>query len=160
MTEKPQDRPIRRRDRALGEAEALEILDRSTWGVLATVGEDGWPYAVPLNHALVDGALVLHCASSGHKLENLAGEPRVSYCAVASEEVLPAELATRYESAIVFGRARRVDNEAEKRAALEQFGRRFAPEHPAEIQDSIAKDLGRVVVLRIEIERVTGKARR
>ena len=151
--------PIRRRDRALEGPEALAILGKAEWGVLATVGADGWPYAVPMNHALVEGALLLHSAREGHKLENLQAEARVSYCVVTQAETLPLELATRYESAIVFGRARLVTDEAERRAALQSFGARFAPDHPEVVARETAKDAFRTAVLRITIERVTGKAR-
>jgi hypothetical protein len=151
---------MRRRDRELSEAEALDLLARSEFGVLATVGPDGWPYAVPVNHALVDGALLIHCATAGHKLDNLAFEARVSYCVVTQAEVLPEELATRYESAIAFGRAVRLEDEAERRAALRAFGLRFAAQHPESVHREIEKDLFRTVVLRLDLEHVTGKARR
>ena len=111
-------REVRRRDRGLGEEEAREILARAEHGVLATVGKDGWPYAVPLNHVLAGDVLYLHCALEGHKLENLAHEERVSYCAVATAEVIPAELSTLYESAVVFGRATLVTDAEEKHRAL------------------------------------------
>jgi len=153
------DHAMRRRDRELSEAEAWAILDKASWGVLATVGFDGWPYAVPLNHALVDGALILHSATSGHKLDNLTGDTRVSYCVVTESEVLPAELSTRYESAIVFGKATLIHDEAAKRQALGAFGQRFAAGHPEAVAE-IDKDLFRTAVLRISVERVTGKARR
>ena len=152
--------PMRRRDRELSEAEALDILARSEFGVLATVGPDGWPYAVPVNHALVDGSLLIHCATVGHKLDNLASEARVSYCVVTQAEVLPEELSTRFESAIAFGRAVRLEAEAERRAALRAFGLRFAAPHPDLVQKGIEKNLFRTVVLRIDLERVTGKAHR
>jgi hypothetical protein len=153
-------REIRRRDRALSEAEAWEILGRSEWGVLSTLGEDGWPYGVPVNHVVVEGQIYAHCAQTGHKLENLAFESRVSYCAVAHSEVHPTDLSTDYESAIVFGRAARVSDEGEKRLALEALLTRFAPHHPAEGAESLRKDFARTEVLRITPERVTGKARR
>ena len=47
-------------------------------GVLATVGEDGWPYAVPLNHVLAGDVLYVHGATEGHKLDNIAHEARMS----------------------------------------------------------------------------------
>ena len=81
--------PMRRRDRELSGAEALDLLREAEWGVLATVDAEGWPYAVPVNHAVVDGDLVIHCATAGHKLENLAFNPKVSYCAVTQAETLP-----------------------------------------------------------------------
>lgn len=152
--------PLRRRDRAITEAEALEILRRAEWGVLATVDADGWPYAVPVNHALVDGALIVHCATAGHKLDNLAANAKVSYCAVTVAETLPEELATRYASAIVFGRARLLDDDGEKREALRALGARFAPHLPDFVEKEIDKDLFRTAVIRIDLDRVTGKARR
>ncbi|MBI4911237.1 MAG: pyridoxamine 5'-phosphate oxidase family protein [Acidobacteria bacterium] len=151
---------MRRGDRELSEAEALDILARAEWGVLATVDLDGWPYAIPMNHALLDGGLILHSAPSGHKLDNLAGEAKVSYCVVTAAEALPLELSTRYESAVVFGRARILAEPGEKAAALRALGLRFAPGHPELVERELAKNFARTAALRIEIERVTGKARR
>ena len=94
---------LHRSDRAASPAQAREILDRAEWGVLSTVGEAGWPYGVPLNHVRVGDVLYMHCALDGHKLDNLEHEPRASYCAVALHQVKPAELSTRFESAIAFG---------------------------------------------------------
>ena len=152
--------PMRRRDRELALPEAWEILHRAEWGVLSTQGADGWPYGVPVNHVVLEGRIYVHCAQAGHKLENLAFEPRVSYCAVAHSEVQPAELATDYESAVVFGRAELVTEDAEKRRALEALLKRFAPQHPAEGAEAMRKESGHTAVLRITPERVTGKARK
>lgn len=151
--------PLRRRDRALDETEALRLLQEAEWGVLATVDEAGWPYAVPVNHAVVDGSLIIHCATVGHKLANLAVNDKVSYCAVTLAETLPLELATRYASVIVFGRGELLTDEDEKRAALRVLGMRFASEHADMVAREIEKDLFRTAVVRIRIERATGKAR-
>jgi nitroimidazol reductase NimA-like FMN-containing flavoprotein (pyridoxamine 5'-phosphate oxidase superfamily) len=144
----------------LGEAEALQLLQEAEWGVLATVDAKGWPYAVPVNHALVDGDLIIHCATAGHKLDNLAFNPKISYCAVTQAETLPLELATRYASVIVFGQAELVSEGGEKRRLLRALGLRFAAEHAEMVDREIDRDLFRTAVLRIRIERATGKARR
>jgi len=151
--------PMRRRDRELSETEALRLLEEAEWGVLATVDAEGWPYAVPVNHAVVGGDLVIHCATAGHKLDNLASNPRISYCAVTLAETLPLELATRYASVIVFGQAELVVDEGEKHRLLQSLGLRFAAEHPEVVEREVAKDLFRTAVLRIRILRATGKAR-
>jgi hypothetical protein len=151
---------MRRRDRALTEAEAWEILARAEWGVLSTLGEDGWPYGVPVNHVVQDARIYIHCAQAGHKLENLAFESKASYCAVAQSEVRPAELSTNFESAVVFGRAALVTDESEKRLALEALLVRFAPDHPDEGAEAMRKDYARTALLRLTPERITGKARR
>lgn len=151
---------MRRIDRSVSETEAREIMTRADHGFLATVGEDGWPYAVPVNHVLAGELLYFHCALSGHKLENLAQEPRVAFSAVASAEILPKEVTTRYESAIVFGRASVVEDPLEKRQALELLGLRFCAGFEAEIQEEIRKDGPKTIVVRIRIERITGKTNR
>lgn len=152
--------PMRRCDRELTAPEAWGFLRRAEWGVLSTLGEDGWPYGVPVNHAVVEDRIYIHCAQAGHKLENLAFESRVSYCAVASSVVQPAELSTDFESAVVFGRAELVTADAEKRQALEALLARFAPQHPAEGSEAMRTEYGRTAVIRIVPEHVTGKARR
>ena len=151
---------MRRIDRSLGEAEAREIMARADHGFLATVGADGWPYAVPVNHVLAGDLLYFHCALNGHKLENLALEERVVYSAVASTEISPKEVTTRFESAIIFGRANVVEDPIEKRQALELLGHRFCAGFEAEVQEEIHQDGAKTVVVRIRIERITGKANR
>ena len=151
-------RDIRRSDRALSEDRAREILARAEHGVLATLGADGWPYAVPVNHVLSGDVLYIHSAVEGHKLDNLAHEERVSYCAVAGATVLPAELSTLYESAVVFGRAALVTDPAEKRRALELLAVRFCGWLSPGAEEAIATSASRTAVVRIRLERITGKA--
>jgi nitroimidazol reductase NimA-like FMN-containing flavoprotein (pyridoxamine 5'-phosphate oxidase superfamily) len=153
-------REVRRSDRALSENQAREILARAEHGVLATLGTDGWPYAVPVNHVLSGDTLYIHCAVEGHKLENIAHEARVSYCAVASASVLPAQLSTLYESAVVFGRAAFVTDPAEKRRALELLAIRFCGALSPEAESAIATSASRTAVVRIRLERIAGKAHR
>src|SRR5512146_2802730 len=98
-------RPIRRSDRALTNEQAAEILQKGEYGVLSTVSPDGQPYGVPVSFAYADNALYFHCAVEGHKRDNLASNPRVSFCVIGGTEALPDKFATRYESAIVFGKA-------------------------------------------------------
>jgi hypothetical protein len=153
-------RNIRRSDRALTEEQAREILARPEHGVLATVGADGWPYAVPLNHVLSGDALYVHCAVEGHKLENIAHEERVCFCAVAGARVLPDSLSTLYESAVVFGRAALVTDPAEKRRALELLAVRFCGTLSPEAEKAMATSASRTAVVRIRLERIAGKAHR
>ncbi len=153
-------REVRRSDRALTEDQAREILARAEHGVLATLGADGWPYAVPVNHVVSGDAIYIHCALEGHKLENIAHEERVSFCAVAEARVLPAKLSTLYESAVAFGRAAVVTDPAEKRRALELLAVRFCGALTPEAENVIAASGSRTAVLRIRIERVSGKAHR
>jgi nitroimidazol reductase NimA-like FMN-containing flavoprotein (pyridoxamine 5'-phosphate oxidase superfamily) len=153
-------RDIRRSDRALTDDQAREILARAEHGVLATVGAEGWPYAVPVNHVLSGEVLYIHSAVEGHKLENIAHEERVCFCAVADARVLPAKLSTLYESAVVFGRAALVTDAVEKRRALELLAVRFCGALSPEAEDAIANSFSQTAVVRIRLERIAGKAYR
>jgi uncharacterized protein len=153
-------RDIRRSDRALTDDQAREILARAEHGVLATVGAEGWPYAVPVNHVLSGEVLYIHSAVEGHKLENIAHDERVCFCAVADARVLPAKLSTLYESALVFGRAALVTDAAEKRRALELLAVRFCGALSPEAEEAIANSFSRTAVVRIRLERIAGKAHR
>lgn len=153
-------REIRRRDRALTDDEAREILARAEHGVLATLGADGWPYGIPVNHVLSGNALYIHCATEGHKLDNIAHEDRVSFCVVTGARVLPATLSTLYESVVVFGRAALVTDAAEKRQALELLAIRFCGSVTPEAERTIATTAAQTGVVRIRLERITGKAHR
>ena len=62
-------REMRRNRQQLTDAESVAILERNTHGVLAVCGDDGYPYAVPLNHFMMDGRVYFHCAVEGHKLD-------------------------------------------------------------------------------------------
>ncbi len=153
-------RDIRRTDRQVSEQEARVILARAEHGVLATAGPDGWPYAVPVNHVFSGDRLYVHGAPEGHKLDNIACEERVSYCAVASAKVAPEHLSTLYESAVAFGRAHVVNDPAEKREALEMLVRRFCGGITPEAENALREWFPRATVVRIDIERITGKAHR
>ena len=109
-----------RKERELSEAEAYRILGQAGDGVLATMGEDGYPYAVPMNHVLADGALYLHSALTGHKLDNLAFCDKVSYCVVTEREVVagyPDRILPRDEAAAKALKARTLTNLYNERPA-------------------------------------------
>jgi len=152
-------RKLRRQDRAISAEETLALLDRSEHGVLSTTSPDGAPYGVPVNYCLLDGAIYFHCALDGHKLDNLQAEGRVSFCVIGQTEVQASQFATRYESVIVSGRADEVFAE-EKQKALEGLLAKYSPHFIAEGRRYIEVHLDQTRVIRIDIEAVSGKARR
>ena len=96
--------PMRRSERELSFEQAVEILRNGSWGVLSTIGADGYPYGVPVNYAYDDGKIYFHCAkNSGHKQENLIFSGKVSFSVVTESEVDAEHLTTKYRSAIAFG---------------------------------------------------------
>lgn len=152
---------IRRKDRALPGADALALLERGEYGVLSTVDGDGAPYATPLSYVMIDGSILFHCAQVGHKIDNLSRDARVCFCVVgAVQAVYEGGFTTNYQSALAFGTARKVTDAMEKRAALMALAKKYLPEHMAKAPGDIEGSLEATAVYRIEIESITGKARR
>lgn len=152
-------RPMRRKDRETSAEEALALLDSAEYGVLSTVGTDGQPYGVPLSYVYRDGRLYFHCAGSGRKLENIAHEPRVSFCVVGDTRVLPDLFATEYESAMVFGEASAVSG-AERRQGLVWLLEKYCPDFMEEGLRYIESQDAATRLFRIDVQQISGKARR
>ena len=118
---------MRRSKQELPLAESLAILEKAPTGVLGVLDGDGYPYTVPLNYVYQDGQIYFHCAKAGHKLESLQRHDKVSFCVVALDEVVPQRFATRYQSVVVFGRARVIADDAVRRIALQALIQKYSP---------------------------------
>lgn len=151
-------REMRRKKQALSIEESIAILERGTTGFLAVHGDDGYPYVVPLNYAYIEGALYIHCAKHGHKVDAIAKDPKVSFCVVDRDEVMPELFATSYRSVIAFGRAQLLEGEDEKRTFIELLGRKYNPTDEEGLQREIEMDFSRLAMIKIDIEHLTGKA--
>lgn len=151
-------RPMRRSAQALDSAACVEILERGTSGVLALAGDGGWPYAVPLSYAFDGEKLYFHCAREGHKLDAIRREARASFCVVDRDDVKPAEYTSYFRSVIIFGRVRVLEDEAQKRAAIELLARRYFPEDSAENRRrAIEREWAGLCMLEMDIEHMSGK---
>ena len=120
-------RPMRRAKQELSRAVCEEILHEATSGVLAVSGDDGYPYAVPLSYVYTGGKVYFHCATTGHKLDAIAANPKVSFCVIQQDEVVPERFTTHYRSVILFGTARVLTDPSEKMRALEALSDRYCP---------------------------------
>jgi uncharacterized protein len=150
---------LRRKERALAESEAREILERGEYGILSTCDPDGQPYGIPLSYCLENNAIYFHCAVEGHKLNNIAADSRVSFCVVGKTEVLPDQFATRYESVVISGRATEVFAE-EKQRALEGLLAKYSAAFRLPGLDYIEGKRELTKVFKVSIEDICGKARR
>ncbi len=150
-------RDMRRSEQALTEADSTKILENCSTGVLAVSGDDEYPYAVPLNFFYDDGKIIFHCASEGHKIDAIGRNDKVSFCVIEKDDVDAEELNTDYRSVIVFGRARILTGDDERRAALEKIGRKYAREFEENIQREIKSDWNNVALVEIAIEKISGK---
>lgn len=149
---------MRRAAQALTEDECVDVLRRGTAGVLALAGgPDEWPYAVPMSYAYRDGVVTFHGAMEGHKHELIAANSNASFCVIDADEVVPADYTTRYRSVICFGAIEVVDDPAEQEKDLMFMGEAFNVGHPEECREEISHWAGKTRVLRLRVERMTGK---
>ena len=150
-------REMRRKKQALPIEECAAVLRRGSSGVLAVLGDGGYPYAVPLSYVYDGKKIYFHCAKTGHKLDAIRRESKVSFCVIDLDQVLPEKYTTCYRSVIAFGRARILEDEAEKRLALEKLAAKYSPEQTEGRRLELEKELDAVCMVEIQIEHLTGK---
>ena len=149
--------PMRRKDRDAGEAFARTLLANCTYATLSMSDGAGNPYAVPISPALEDNVVYIHCALEGKKLDLIRKCPRVCLSCVGRTENHPAAYTMAYESAVASGIASVVEEDAERRHALQLICEKYAPEHMDKFSAYLDKQLARTVVIRVDITSITGK---
>ena len=150
-------RHMRRNRQQLSREECERILSRCTSGVLALTGDGGYPYAVPLSYVYAAGTIIFHSAVQGHKVDAIRRDNRCSFCVIEQDEIRPAEFTTYFKSVIAFGRIQILEAADEKVQALRLLGRRYSPNDEAGLQHEIDKSLDHVMLIRLDIEHISGK---
>ena len=149
---------MRRKRQQLSKQECFDILERNTSGVLAVLGDDDYPYAVPLSYVFDEDKIYFHCAKSGHKLDAIKKHNKVSFCVTDQDQIVPAEYTTYFRSVIVFGTMRVIEDEYEKRTAIEKLAVKYAPSDGTDdLQREIDRGWSALCVLEMNIEHMSGK---
>ncbi len=150
---------LRRVDRKISLADIAELLNKCDYGVLSTMGEDGYPYGVPISYIYMNGAIYFHSATEGHKLENINYHKKGSFCVVGNTEILADKFTTNYVSAIAFGVLKEVAEE-EKEQALLGFLEKYSSAHMEKGKAYIASSAHQTKVIKLSIKHVSGKSRK
>lgn len=153
---------IRRKDRAIINMwEMEEILEKSEYGILSTVNEDGTPYAVPVSYVYYKGKIYFHCAKDvGHKVENIKNNNSICFTVVGKTQVLVSQFSTIYESVIASGRAENVESEELKAEVFKKILEKYCQAYIDEGLMYMERAGDKASVYEIDIESMTGKARR
>lgn len=147
---------MRRKNQDLSRERIEEVLKKGSSGVMAVIGDDDYPYAVPLSYVYADSKIYFHCAKEGHKIDAIVKNNKVSFCVVDQDVIVPDEYTTYYRSVIVFGKARILERE-EKKAALMNLTLKYSPEDKRKKLDNIDRELEHVCMVAIDIEHMSGK---
>lgn len=149
-------REMRRFKQQLLDEESIHILDNNTSGVLSVIGDDGYPYGVPLSYAYDKGILYFHSAVNGHKIDAIRNNAKVSFCVIDRDDVHPSEFTTYYRSVIAFGKARIIDVNEEKQEALDLLSDKYS-KGDGDKEKEIANGINRLVIIEVRIEHLSGK---
>lgn len=149
-------RPMRRFNQQLPEAECIEILKSEPRGVLSLLGDDGYPYGLPMTHWYCDGKLYFHCAKEGHKLDAIRRCEKASFCVMDQGFRKDGEWAINIRSVIVFGRIRVVEDIQEIETICRGLTAKFTPD-TAYADQEFRRGASRVLCLELAPENITGK---
>jgi len=151
-------RKMRRFKQQISEEECLQVLREEPRGVLSLLGDDDYPYGIPMDHwySEADGRLYFHGAREGHKIDAITRCDKAGYCVMDQGFRKDGDWALNIRSVIVFGRIRLVTDAAKTREICENICRKFTDD-----EDYIAKELQnalpRVQCLELVPEHMTGK---
>ena len=151
-------RPMRRFKQQISEAECIRILKEQPRGVLSLIGDDGYPYGIPLDHWYCedDGKLYFHGAKEGHKIDAIASCDKVSYCVMDEGFRKEGEWALNINSVIVFGRISLVTDTEKAKKICTEITRKFTDDE-AYLAHELEHAFPRVQCLELTPEHMTGK---
>ena len=150
-------REMRRKNQLLTDEECIEILNSSTSGTLALLGDNDYPYSVPISYVYNDGKLYFHSALTGHKIDAVNRYDKASFCVIAQDKVVPEKYTTYFRSVIAFGKIRVIDNDAEKLRAIEILAEKYSPQLAEGRKKEIEDNFSRMCMIELDIEHMTGK---
>ncbi len=151
-------REMRRKKQSLPPADCAAILKRGTSGVLALLGDEGYPYAVPLSYVYDGQNIYFHSAKTGYKLDAIRAHAKASFCVIGQDHIVPQEYTTYFRSVIAFGTVLILEDDAEKREAIQALALKYAPEASAENREAaINREWAQLCMLKLSIEHLSGK---
>lgn len=151
-------RQMRRLNQQISDAQCLEILKKEKRGVLSLLGDDGYPYGIPLNHFFSeeDNKIYFHCAKEGHKIDAIKDYEKASFCVYDSGYRKDGEWALNINSVIIFGKIRLVTDLEITRKICINLVQKFSDDEKY-LEKALQNALSRVQCLEFEIEHMTGK---
>lgn len=151
-------RRMRRFKQELSKEECIEILKGEPRGVLSMIGDDGYPYGIPMDHWYdeVSGKIYFHGAKEGHKIDAIKACDKVSYCVYDQGYRKDGEWALNIKSVVVFGRIHPVTDTETAMKACRNLCLKFTDDQ-AYIEHELTHSGPRVLCLELTPEHMTGK---
>ncbi|MBO4916020.1 MAG: pyridoxamine 5'-phosphate oxidase family protein [Oscillospiraceae bacterium] len=151
-------REMLRKKQQLSEEECIEILKAEKRGVLSVLGDDGYPYGMPINHFYCeeDGKLYFHGVKKGHKIDAMRRCDKASFCVYDSGFQREGEWALNIKSVIVFGRIEFVEDREKTLELTRRLSLKFTQDE-AYIEHEITNSGPGTLMFALTPEHMTGK---
>lgn len=154
-------REMRRKAQLQDVETCQKVLREAGRGTLAVLGDEGWPYAVPINFVYdptrgEHGSIFVHVALAGHKLDAIRRSNKVCFTVMDEGYRNEGEWWWYLRSVVCFCRASIIEDPQQKYEALFALGSKYFPPD-YEIDHDIAKNGSRVNMLELKIVHMTGK---
>lgn len=151
-------RPIRRTKNKISDENARQLLLHEKRGIFAVNGDEGYPFAVPVNYYydMEHEKIYFHGARTGHKIDALKKNDKVCFTVYGNEQRREGDWAPYLQSVVVFGRCHLIEDAAETEERVRELAIKYYPS-AAEVEAEIAKDIKAVQLYEITIEHLCGK---
>ena len=149
-------REMRRSKQLLSKENTAAVMDRCTNGALACLGDDEYPYSVPLSYVYFNKKIYFHSAKAGHKIDAITKYPKVSFSVTDEDTIVSSEYTTYFRSVIAFGKTRIVEGE-ERQQAFMAMVKKYSGDQPEEDQLKEVNECAQALIIAIDIEHITGK---
>lgn len=151
-------RQLARYKQKLTEEECEEVLSNALRGVLAVNGDDGYPYALPINFYYDSAArkIYFHSGKAGYKLDCLTRSDKASFTAMDEGVRHEGEWWLEIKSVIAFGRIERISDPEKTVEISRQLSHKFTQDD-AYINREIEKYASATLLLALSIEDLCGK---
>lgn len=133
--------------------ELLALLDKCDIGWLGLSRNDE-PYVVPVNFTREGNRLYIHSSPIGKKIDYLTANPIVCLTALPEHSYIEGKGNYHYRCVICYGIASIVADREEKLAAYQSLCAKIDPTVMSDVDDDC---LERSAIIRIDIEKITGK---
>ena len=151
-------RPIRRTKRKRDLETAKELLKNEKRAVLSVNGDEGYPYAIPINYFYEEEKekIYFHGAKAGHKVDSLKKDNKVCFCVYGNDSYKEGDWAPYVQSVVIFGRCNLIDDEEITETKVRQIAEKYYPTKE-EIEEEMQRDIKAVQLYEIEIEYMSCK---
>ena len=151
-------RELARKNKAISKEECIALLKNEPRGVLSVLGDDDYPYGVPMDHWYCeeDGCIYFHSGDSGHKIDAIRRCDKATFCVYDQGVQNDGEWALNIRSVVVFGRISIVENHEKAIEITRQLSYKYTQDTQY-IEEEIRLHHAHLLCFALVPEHMTGK---